>query len=547
MSRSRRRFLQQAVTAGAAGLFAGEAFPAPASPSRAGKESRRASQRPRRAYQVRVDAAQQQRARPLPPNTNNGDEERYPSKIACFSKGLPHDSSGEVDRAAYGALVAALRSGSWPDLESVPLGGSIRFANPQAAYAFSLEGVDSHRTTLATPPAFSSGEQASEAAELYWSALMRDVPFVELEQHPLAEKAAADLSRFSDFRGPRTNGRVTPATLFRGNVPGDLTGPYVSQFLWKELSFGSIQVFQKIRTYYAEYDYLTTEDEWLASQNGKPGRKAQLGAHRYIRNGRDLAAYVQVDFTYQAFVNAALILFSMQGSIDANRSYRGAPYDRGNPYRTSRAQAALVTFGQAHILDLVGRVTLAALKAAWYHKWLVHRRLRPEEYCGRIHRHLTGRTVYPLHADILNSSCLTELHKNKGTYLLPQAYPEGSPIHPAYPGGHAVIAGACVSVLKAFFDEEWPIDDPVIASADGLRLSPYRGPELSVGGELNKLASNVSFGRNLAGIHWRSDEVEGMRLGEEVAISILQDWRRCYAEPFDGFSLTKFDGRRIHI
>jgi hypothetical protein len=33
---------------------------------------------------------------------------------------------------------------------------------------------------------------------------------------------------------------------------------------------------------------------------------------------------------------------------------------------------------------------------------------------------------------------------------------------------------------------------------------------LTVGGELDKLAGNVSYGRNFAGIHWRSDASAGL-------------------------------------
>ena len=38
------------------------------------------------------------------------------------------------------------------------------------------------------------------------------------------------------------------------------------------------------------------------------------------------------------------------------------------------------------------------------------------------------------------------------SYFLSQAFPEGSPTHPAYPTGHGAVAGACITVLKFFFD-----------------------------------------------------------------------------------------------
>ena len=42
------------------------------------------------------------------------------------------------------------------------------------------------------------------------------------------------------------------------------------------------------------------------------------------------------------------------------------------------------------------------------------------------------------------------------TYLLSQVYPEGSPNHPTYTSGHATVAGACATILKAFFDKYHP-------------------------------------------------------------------------------------------
>jgi hypothetical protein len=70
---------------------------------------------------------------------------------------------------------------------------------------------------------------------------------------------------------------------------------------------------------------------------------------------------------------------------------------------------------------------------------------------------------------------------------------------------------------------------------------------LTVGGELNKLAGNFALGRDFAGVHWRSDGIEALKLGEEVAIGILEDYRATYNETFGGFSLTKFDRSQVKI
>jgi hypothetical protein len=55
----------------------------------------------------------------------------------------------------------------------------------------------------------------------------------------------------------------------------------------------------------------------------------------------------------------------------------------------------------------------------------------------------------------------------------------------------------------------------------------------------------VGFGRVDAGIHWRQHIVQGMLLGERVAISLLTDQGHLYNENYQGFTFTKFDGTKI--
>ncbi|HET7435787.1 MAG TPA: vanadium-dependent haloperoxidase, partial [Thermoanaerobaculia bacterium] len=429
----------------------------------------------------------------------------------------------------------------------VPIGGSVRLVNPLAASSFTLSGVDPQCTEVAAPPLFSSAEQAAEALELYWMALLRDVPFAEWESDPLVARACTDLSRLSHYDAAREDGRITPKTLFRGATKGDRTGPYLSQFLWKEAPFGAIRLEQRVRTATAGLDYLTQRDEWLAVQNGAPAAIRHANAYRYIRTLRDLASYVQFDFSYQAFQTACLVLFGMQRTTDAQFPYKGAPYDSHNPYRGAKTQTGFITFGVAQALDLVARVSDDALKASWHHKWNVHRRLRPEEFGGRVHETLAGNAKHPIHEELLASDALARVRDAHGSWYLPQAYAEGAPLHPSYPAGHAAIAGACTTVLKAYFDESWAFDDPVVPTADGTALAPYSGERLTIGGELDKLATNIAFGRDAAGVHWRSDGLAGLLLGEAVAMSVLADVRLCCAEEFGGFSFTKFDGTVVTV
>jgi hypothetical protein len=499
------------------------------------------------AERIRREAAANQRKRPAVRQATNGDEERYEGKIASFGKCLPHNALGEVEPAAFAALTRAMRSGKPADFEALPVRGAIRLRNPQAGLAFDLQGPDAHALPIDVPPAFASAENAAEMVELYWQALTRDVPFAEYDTHPLIAEAAAELSSLADFTGPKAvdgngtagaAGRVTPGTLFRSDTAGDLIGPYLSQFLLLDIPFGAITVPQRINACAPGVDHMTAYDEWLACQNGgaPPHAAFDTQAPRYLRSGRDLCEFVHRDYTYQPYMDAALILLGQR-----------APFDAGNPYCASSTQDGNATFGPPAILDLVARIPIHAAKAAWYHKWALHRRLRPEEYGGRVHNHKTGAARYPLHPQVLDAAAAARVFARHKTYLLPVAYPEGCPVHPAYPAGHAVVAGACVTLLKAFFDEAWVIPRPVAAASDGLSLRPWTGAPLTVGNELNKLAGNIAMGRDAAGVHWRSDGRGGLDLGEAIALDYLAEMRALWNERFDGFSVTRFDGTTVTV
>ncbi len=482
------------------------------------------------AFQLRVAAAQRQYDQTTTDHPTNGDESRYASFIGNFSKTLPHNGLGEVDTNAYEALLAAVASGQSSDYGLIPLGGTARLANPQAANAYQVESCDSHALAMRPPPPLASLHENAEIIEVYWQAVARDIAFDDYPGDPLIAAAVREFRRFPIFRG------VTQGRIFRGETSGDHIGPYISQFLVKPIPYGSTTIDQRYRVPVAGDDKMTTYTEWLNIQNGiSPSSPIIFDpTPRYIRNGRDLAEYVHTDTPAQPYHNAALIMLG----------WRRNALSATNPYHSIGNQAGFVQFGLAHVLDMVSRVSLAALKAAWFQKWNVHRRLRPEAFAGIIHNELTGQTKYGL--PITSSRALDIAFGQSGTYLLPMAYPEGSPAHPAYPAGHATIAGACATVLKAFFREDFPVPAPVTVTNDGQSLGTYNGT-LRLGHELNKLAANISLGRDFAGVHWRSDGIEGMKLGEKVAIQLLSDYTETYNEDFGGFTFTKFDGETVTV
>lgn len=489
------------------------------------------------SYKCRQNAAKLARSRPLVTQINNGDEELYPNKIGSYSKALPHNNLGEVNLAAYQTLVEAREGfdpGNW---ENVKLGLGRLLTSPQAGLAMDLEGPDSHHVKLPPAPALASAEEAGEEVELYWMALARDIPFTEYNSNALIARACQDISKLSDYRGPKKNGVVTPDTLFRANFAGVLDGPWVSQFLLQDFYMGANFVSQKMKTSASGIDYMTSYQDWLDVQNGAdPSANIKYDSvPHYMHSFRDAGEWVHVDALYQAYLHACLIMMA-----------QGVPIDPGLPLYNSKTQAPFAQCGGPHILSLVTEVATRALKGVWYQKWFVHHRLRPEEFGGRVHNTLTHAANYPLHPDVLNSQAVKETFSKFGTYLLPMAFPEGSPTHPSYGSGHSTVAGACVTALKAFFDETAIVKNAVVPNSDGTALVPYQGAPLTVLGELNKVALNVAFARNAAGVHWRTDAINSMILGEEITIGILEEQKLTYNDNVE-MSLTKFDGTKITI
>ena len=537
-----------------------------------------AGQRRRKAYELRVEAAKENRDAPLLSGTPNGDEQLYPNGIANFSKSLPHNALGEPDVNAFTGLIAAIRSGRQADFDALPigvhnpLGNGRRLVNPQAGMAFDMEGADSGRLGLPPAPAFASKEEAAEMAELYWMALIRDIPFNQWASHPLTNAAAADLTGFgADFKGPKEGGIVTPQTLFRDPFPGVTVGPWLSQFFMKPVPFGAQTIDQRVKAGLPGVDYLSAFPTWLAVQNGvNTAGIAVESTQRFINGGRAMAQFAHIDQLYQAYFNAMNILLSLGVPWDAGNPYgrqpeggAGRPYDAAlngpTPNIMNGTQVAFATMGGPSLLALMAEVSSRALKHVWKEKWCVHRRLRPEEFAGRVEVVRQGARNYPIHSSIFSSTVLPQvLARNNvlnggggGTYLLAQAFPEGSPNHTAYGSGHATVAGACVTILKAFFDDNAILPRPYYRpSDDGLTLIQDDSiPDLTIGGELNKIGSNVAQGRNIAGVHWRTDATEAQRLGEAVSLSILSDYRRAYNEPGSGarFHVTKYDGTTVGV
>jgi hypothetical protein len=524
-----------------------------------------------RVFETRIAVAKADRDLPLLPHPTNGDEDRYENRIGSDTRALPHDERGEVDKAAYKRALAAYASGDAADFETIPLGGARKQLNPIGTLAVSLSGCAPVQFSIPPAPALASAERAAEAVEVFWQAILRDVPLTAYRNDTTNKDIIAavdEIGRLPAYAGPKGAGGLTPETLFRGNVlyrdpadssgrsgryvtpPGVLDGPYISQFLLRDVAYGSQYLPATIRTAAPGVEYLTDYAEWLRVQNGvPPASGTKFGPLlRYIATGRDLAEYAHNNPA--GFWAAALILGIGVDKTNPSFGGIGAPLNPSNPYLKSKTQTgASGTFALPYFQGLLPLATSRAVRVAYWNKFFVHRVLRPEAYGGLLFHKLQNKADdYPLHASIVNAKAVARSREKFGAFLLPQVYPEGSPIHSSYPGGASIIGAANVTLLKAFYDENFVWPNPVQPDpADPTKLVPYQGPPLTVGGELNKLSLNYGLGRNWAGIHWRSDLASAQALGEEVAIALLRDEAVTFREAFDGFSFTRFDGTKATI
>ena len=532
------------------------------------------------------------------PNTpvmhqNNNEEVDYqamgkPAGIASFTKGLKHNNIGEVSNPAdfNNSFLNAIQNClnnipnygmSLSHFETIAVGISDpakkrrRWVNPICGLSYDSEGLDSFNRKMDPAPRINSLNGAAEMAELYWMALLRDLDFRDYDEEDIAQDAVNDLKgNFGayKFMNKGWTGDVsiplTTKTLFRGTNVGDNVGPYISQFMLRGnkdepirrkeeegyVKYGTTSIDQRHVVAKRGLDFMTDNDSWVKVQDGLDTNIDRLedddnkyfdDTRLFIRNLRDLATYVHYDVLYQAYMTACHYMINAGFKVSDDNPYSKADIEK---------QEGFGSFGGPHIVTLIAEVSTRALKAQWFQKWFVHRRLRPEAFGGLIHHHKKGNASYPIDMSILNSSVLEKIFesnkeankklksgnpdKNKGTYFLPQAFPEGSPLHPSYGAGHATVAGACVTVLKAWF-KDGPIPGEILeANRDGTRLKKYKGDDkdqITIHGELNKLAANVAIGRNGAGVHYRSDYTASLILGEEVAISILTELKSYLPEP----------------
>jgi membrane-associated phospholipid phosphatase len=515
---------------------------------------------------------------------HNGDDNLV-AYAGSFSKTLEHDAvtglltaNGQIN---YQRLLTAVNTGQQAAFNAIVQApeNTRKFVNPQASFARSLEGIPGMIAPLPPAPNLSSAQAAADMIEDYLMMICRDVRFSDygtgagtdadtVNGGSKTNNAAAILNALGDaYKGPKP---VTAANIFRGNSVGDPVGPYISQLWWLPIHpfFQSVEQRQQLPVAQAR-QFGASLTDFTAIQNGvipKPYNGSDFSGQRYIITGKDGGTSVHNDGPGEYEFYAVNILL-----------YNGAPLSPASPYLNGSApkEQGFITFMIGDMYRVVMACMEEAFKHCWAHKWLANRRLRPEAMAGLVNlAKVTATNPYNLDASlfatyvtpagnvdllawVLATNHLQDPYyaQSTDTYLLNQLYPEGSPVHPSYPAGHATVAAACTTALKAFFDDTALLHTfltPKKPSADGSTLVDLPVNEgahlLTVAGELDKLASNVAISRNWAGVHYRSDGDESLLFGERIAIKVLQDHARIYHESgFTGFEITLRDGTRVRI
>lgn len=518
----------------------------------------------------------------------NEEEHKYKSKgyIGSFHKGLQHDINGKLERDIdYEDMRCGITKNNQEKLRNVPLAinGTLKLANPLASLSKILIGGGYCEMKIKKPPTLSSKQGASEMVELYCKQICRDIPFITYETNQTIKKILGDnymnspeiLKNLLNYY--KDTPKFTFKSIFRGISFEEQYGPYMSQLLYLDIpthACDKTAIYQSplqlISSLPSRVEWGVKKEETVIIQNTDlnnvqlPGStdKSKI-APRYIYCPRVLTEAVRFDPPAYYYIAASQILNNL-----------GAQQNTGFPKNNNQGNF-ITGCGLPAIQCAIGNITELSLKHAWYWKWQIYRKVRPEVfglYIDNIKSNRESNNDYQISDIILNASILDDIKQSyqvnygiNNSYTLSSTYREGSPLHPSYPAGHAVIAGACCTILKIYYDCEKPwttlqgvsqnklsgnIKHPVCANIDGTELISYNENDknnMTISGEINKLASNISLARDWAGVHYRSDSIEGMLLGEQIAIKYMGDIIASMAERnIDGSSIKlsfrKFDG-----
>jgi len=481
----------------------------------------------RRENHVEITLASQKRSDRLQRHTEEDCAYSCDSFAGSFTKGLNHNAENGVlsERRDYEHLACALFKSDVKSLDKVILAPTGKLEAPSLSFAETLVGAYPCVIKLPPPPKLASETRINEYTDLILRAAARDVPFSDYATSPVISEIVTIMNNSSsklrdDVYFDGGDVEITPSNVFRGAFPGERKGNFISCILSEDIiENGHTHVQTYERPVASDVNnFMATLPEAITAQNGEHTRMTTMqSTPGKIQTLRDLAEFVHKDPPAWVYVNAVLYLANNKLSM--------------NSYFTSNASGGVASLGNGmfHAISALGEVLRFAMHTTWYYKWRKYRTLRPEAYGIILAKEIgqgvgsgkDGRFLIPeeLRNNTSLSAALDLLSFVRDIVdisdidrpLLPQCYPEGSPQHPSYPAGHAVIAGALVTVIKMFFDTD---ETCTAASENG---------DITYNDELTKLASNIAYGRNAAGVHYASDGYYGILLGESIAAEYMSE------------------------
>lgn len=380
-------------------------------------------------------------------------------------------------------------------IAAVRLFGTRKLINPSAGWG----EAPSDAPGVGAPPEDESLQTAEELAELAGLQLLVDQEAGGIAQHPDAARLCATLLAL----GGTCLVEPRPGGLFRLNrqrMGGRLSTLFSLGYPTGWGYPGSFMPVERLG------QYGTGLGEWGELQNGRIPRPQAVGALVPLGSYRSWASLVDQDppSTLPEVIGRALL------------AGKATPSARFSPRTT---EAGFVDYGGAvWIQTAIGEACDRAMRECWRLKWL-HRRARPQELWPRA----VAGELHP--AFLEHAGWLVE----RIGHHLPMVYAAGSPLHPDWPSGHATLAGAGFTILKAAFADQ-----------------PFAGSS-SLHRELDQAAWVMAFGRSAAGIHTRSSLLAGLMLGQHHALQLLAQQAATSTQPLGRTNLLGFDGQLVTV
>jgi hypothetical protein len=473
------------------------------------------------------------------------------------------------------------------------------------------------------PDLMSSPQMAFDMLIVHARSLVRDIPFREFATNTtvasIVNSLNAVLAKYPTIRTFNPDGTTLSSSNFlRNNFLGEDKGPFWNQFQLFPTHNGTSNT-PLARVYYQEKDdtKARTLDGYREQQKGVTGFKKLLdvsGGVRPIETPRDVIGYVHSDVLPVGFQEAGDILLRSGLRRQSLFEQNNLPEETASFFGEN---------GCGFVKTLLPHVIRNGLVAAWNHKYSFLR-IRPERLAYYWH-------IMKMDSDTMSSQQMLDLkmglrrilavHESimgdavdimdmvngadNGGYLLHNLYPEGSPTHPSFVGGHSVASGVQATMLKMMFqmysnpyapedhtlvkwitamkdayDADFGLDEngmsvfeqtvSAMQNNTGVRLYPdnVRGSilegntgkytnvpgsseDVTVLGEVHKLASQYTFSRDWGGVHYTTDGYYGMYVGQSVAVDYMQNILSGLPSNGDGFDarlvFPSFDGRKVRI